>query len=118
MEGSTKPYDLNEALHTKEESEYNEDTSLTNVDSETESAVAADSEKEDEPENNKRVQSRKELPCPLSMKLNMDMALDKKDSLQENFHASLHSARRTRCNSNRSSLREPLSNCGNLVIHP
>ena len=118
LEGSAKPYDLNEALHTKEESEYNEDTSLTNVDSETESAVATDSGKEDEPENNKRVQSRKELPCPLSMKLNMDMALDKKDSLQENLHASSHSAKRTRCNSNKSSLREPLSDYGNLVIHP
>ena len=70
MEGSAKPYDLNEALHTKEESEYNEDTLLTNADSEIDSAVATDFGKEDELENNKRVQSRKELPCPLSMKLN------------------------------------------------
>lgn len=118
LEGRAKPYDLNEALHTKEESEYNEDTSLTNADSETESAVAADSGKEDEPENNKRVESRKELPSSHSMKLNMDMALDNKDSLQENLHASSHSARRTGCSSNRSSLRQPLSDCGNLVIHP
>ena len=118
VEGSAKPYDLNEALHTKEESEYNEDTSLTNANSVTESAVAKYSGKEDELENNKRVQSRKELPCPLSMKLNMDMALDKKDSLQENLHVSSHSTRRKICNSNKSSLRELLSDCGNLVIHP
>lgn len=116
LEGRAKPFDLNEALHMKEEPDHNEDTSLTTADSETESTVAVDSEKEDEPENNNRLECRKEFPSFHSIGLNMNMAAHKKDSFQENLHASSPLARRRRCSSNTSSLREPLSDCGNVVL--
>nr|ADE76796.1 unknown [Picea sitchensis] len=118
MEGRTKPFDLNEALHTKDESDYNGDTSLTTADSETERTVALDSKKEYEPENNSRVESGKEFPSSHSIGLDMNKAAHKKDSFQENLHVSSPSARRIRCNSSTSSSREPLSDCGNLVLHP
>lgn len=115
--GRAKPFDLNEAVHTKEEFDHNVDTLLTTADSETESTVAVDSETEDGPENNNRVESRKEFPSFLSIGLDMNMAAHKKDSFQENLHVPSPLAKRRTCSSNTSSLREPLSDCGNVVLH-
>jgi len=61
LEGRAKPFDLNQAVHTKEEFDHNVDTSLTTAYSETESTIVVDSEIEDGPENNNRVESRKEF---------------------------------------------------------
>ena len=81
--GKAKPVDFNEVLHMKEESGYNKDTLLTIADSETENAVAADSEIEDDSETNNIVESRKIFSSSHSMGLDINMGF-KEDSLQEN----------------------------------
>ena len=81
--GKEKLVDFSEVLHMKEESDYNKDTLLTIADSETENAVATDSETEDDSETDNIVESRKIFSSSHSMGLDINMGF-KEDSLQDN----------------------------------